>query len=278
MNPGTYPRMNPGDHLDAMPRRFWNKLVDIANWFDRTVAIGGADYKAPPAYRRCNAVQVTNATSLNLDKGAIVALGDSVYDPTEESHLDYFRGAPVFVGTSPNFPADIGRFAVLLKPLGRDEVGPAAIDGVVSCKVYMDKQGRPFADIDPDGIDPTSRLIGKEYGGAEILYVEGQDDEPGDWEYGLKEALVRIGSFNDPDLVVSWTGDLPFGVENTVYVHDASGPTARTIPLWASIVSNFGGPLGQNSSPATMAWAHFHRASGLYELGANTGMMNIPPP
>ena len=276
MNPGTYPRMNPGDHLDAMPRRFWNKLVDIANWFDRTVAIGGADYKVPPAYRRCNAVQVTNATGSNLDKGAIVALGGSVYDPKEESHLDYFRGAPVFVGTAPAFPKDIGRFAVLLKPLGANEVGPAAIDGAAWCKVYMDKKGRPFADIEEAG-DPTARLVGKEYGGAEILYVEGQDDEPGDWEYGLKEALVRIGSFNDPDLVVSWTDDLIFGMANTVYIHDESGPTARTIPLWPSLIAG-ATPLGQNSSPPTMAWAHFHRASGLYELGANVGMMNIPTP
>jgi hypothetical protein len=272
MNPGTYPRMNPTDHLDAMPRAFWNKLVDIANWFDRTEAISGADYKKPPSYRPCSAVRIKNATETNLDKGAIVSISGSVYDPTEETHLDYFRGAPVLVGAVPTFPADIGRFAVLLQPLGADEVGFAAISGEVWCKVKMDFQGRRFADIAFDGVTPTAHLVGNEVGGAEILYIEGMNDAAEDWTEGVKEALVRIGSFNDPDLIVSWEGDLEFGTEKEVYVHDASGPTERTIPLYGSIIGSFSGYALAIVTPGEMAWAHFHRESGIFELGANTRM------
>jgi hypothetical protein len=278
MNPSTYPRMNPGDHLDAMPRRFWNKLVDICNWFDRTEAIGAADYKKPPAFRPCDAVRIKNATETDLDKGAIVAISGSVYDPTEETHLDYFKAAPVLVGSAPVYPDHIGRFAVLLQPLGMDEVGYGAITGMVWCQVEMDFQGRPYADISTSGVGPTSKLYGNEYGGAEILYIEGMNDAPEDWTAGTKHALVRIGSFNNPTLIVSWDGTIEFGTEKEAVVHNIDGPTERTIPLFASIIGSFSGDAQEIATPGEMATAFFHRESGIFELTANTRMLDMPPP
>lgn len=278
MNFSSRPKFNKGDQLSKFPGPAWNELMDMLEWYRRTIPFGRDTKRESPRYRRCNTIRIKNATESNLAVGAIVAINGSVYDPTETDQLDAFRAEPILIGSAPSFPGDIGRFAVLLQPLAADEIGDAATSGVVWCHVDMDAQGRPFADIDREGAAGADNLVGYEYGGAEILYVEGQNDDPEEWTPGLKEALVRIGSFNDPDLIVTWDEDLVFGEENTAYVNGDGGVlTDRTIPLWASIVAG-AEPLPQNSSPATMAWAHFHRASGLYELGANTGMMNVPTP
>jgi hypothetical protein len=272
MDLSSRPKFQPGQLLTEFPGPAWNELMDMLEWYRRTVPFGRDTKHEPPRYRRCNAIRIKNATESNLNAGDIVAIDDSVYDPGEEDELEQFRGEPIFVGTAPTFPADIGRFAVLLEPIEADGIGDAAIDGVVACKVYMDKQGRPFADIEPDGIGPTTHLTAGEFGGAEILYVEDQDEDAEEWEYGTKEALVRIGSFSDPDLVVSWEGNLEFGTPKTAKVHDASGPTERTILLKGSILGSFSGQLLAIVTPGEMALAHFVRTSGVYELGANTRM------
>lgn len=277
MDNSSRPKYLPGQFLTEFPGPAWNELMDMLEWYRRTIPFQRDAKQEPPRYRPCSTVLVKNDTGTNLDRGAIVSFDGCEYDPAEEDQIDLFRATPIFSAGTPAFPGDIGRFAVLLQPLETEAIGHAAISGEVWCKVYMDKQGRPFADIDPDGFSPTDRLTGLEYGGAEILYIEGQDDAAEDWEYGEKHALVRIGDFNQPNHVVSWDDDLVFGVQKTAYIHDASGPTARTIPLWGSILGSGSGPLAC-SSPPQMNWAHFHRYSGLWELGANAFMMVPPPP
>jgi hypothetical protein len=278
VNLSSRPKFNKGDQLSEFPGPAWNELMDMLEWYRRTIPFGRDTKRESPRYRRCNTIRIKNATESNLNVGAIVAINGSVYDPSESDQLDAFRTEPIFVGSSPEFPEDIGRFAVLLQPLAADEIGDAAIDGVVSCQVEMDFQGRPYADISVSEF--TTKLVGAEVGGAEILYIEDMNEAAIDWTAGTKNALVRIGSFNSPELIVSWDGDLEFGTEKTAYVHDASGPTERTIPLYGSILGSISGQALAIVTPGEMAWAHFHRESGLYELGANTRMftsINDPP-
>lgn len=280
MDRHSYPKLKPGDSFDHMPIHVWNELIDLLARSKQTYGQTQASEQKPPNYRPCNAIMVKNATETDLGIGDIVGINGSVYDPTEADQLNRFKFAPIFVGSAPTFPENIGKFAILLEPIRDGKIGLAAIDGIVSCQVEMDFQGRRFADIDPDGVTPTTKLFGNEYGGAEILYIEDMNEAALDWTAGTKNALVRIGSFNDPDLIVSWSGDLEFGTEKTAYVHDADGPTDRTIPLYGSIIGSFSGQLLAIVTPGEMAWAHFHRESGLYELGANTRMfesINDPP-
>jgi len=272
VNLSSRPKFNKGDQLSEFPGPAWNELMDMLEWYRRTIPFGRDTKRESPRYRRCNTIRIKNATESNLAVGAIVAINGSIYDPAESDQLDAFRTEPIFVGSSPEFPEDIGRFAVLLQPLAADEIGDAAIEGIVACKVKMDFQGRRFADIAFDGVTPTAHLVGNECGGAEILYIEDMNEAAEDWTAGVKAALVRVGSFNDPDLIVSWDGDLEYGIEKEAYVHEAGGPTERTIPLYGSIIGGFSGQLLGIASPGEMAWAHFHRESGIFELGANTRM------
>lgn len=270
MDRHSYPKLKPGDSFDHMPIHVWNELIDLLARSKQTYGFTVASEVKPPNYRECNAITIRNATEDDHDIGDILAISGSVYDPAEESELASFKFAPILRGIDPSFPDHIGRFVILLEPIRSGSIGNAVLSGMAWCKVEMDFQGRRFADISASEL--TTKLIGNEVGGAEILYVEGQDDSPGDWTAGTKNALVRIGSFNSPNLIVSWSGDLEFGTEKTAYVHDASGPTERTIPLYGSILGSFSGQALAIATPGEMAWAHFHRESGLYELGANTRM------
>lgn len=264
------PKFRQGDLMTEFPGPAWNELMDMLEWYRRTIPFGRNAEQYSPRYRRCNVIRIKNAVESSLDSGDIVAIGGSVYNPGDTKHLPQFLKEPIFIGSAPSFPEDIGRFAVLLEPIEADGIGDAAIDGIVSCQVEMDFQGRPYADISVEGY--TAKLVGNEVGGAEILYIEDENESEGSWTAGTKNALVRIGSFNSPDLIVSWDGDLEFGTEKTAYVHDASGPTERTIPLYGSILGSFSGQALEIVTPGEGAWAHFHRESGLYELGANTRM------
>ena len=277
MDRHSYPKLKPGDSFDHMPIHVWNELIDLLARSKQTYGFTVASEVKPPNFRECNAITIRNATEDDHDIGDILAISGSVYDPAEESELASFKFAPILRGIDPAFPDHIGRFVILLEPIRSGSIGNAVLSGMAWCKVEMDFRGRPFADIDPLGSQPTTRLVGNEYGGAEILYIEDEDKDPEEWTAGTKNALVRLGSFNSPDLVVSWDGDLEFGMENEAFVHDASGPTERTIPLWASLITSSGGGITA-ASPPLMAWAHFHRESGLFELGANSYMMTIPPP
>lgn len=270
MNFSNRPKFQPGQLLTKFPGPAWNELMDMLEDWKRSGQFRREAKLEPPKYRRCNTIRIKNATEDSLDAGDIVAIGGSVYNPGETKQLAQFLREPIFIGSAPTFPEDIGRFAVLMEPIEADGIGDAAIDGIVSCQVEMDFQGRPYADI--SSAELTTKLIGNEVGGAEILYIEDENESEGSWTAGTKNALVRIGAFNSPDLIVSWDGDLEYGTEKTAYVHDASGPTERTIPLYGSILGSFSGQALAIVTPGEMAWAHFHRESGLYELGANTRM------
>jgi hypothetical protein len=274
MNSHPYPRINPGDSFDAMPSAAWNRLMEMAEWYDRTVRLGTNQEPKPPKFRACNAIHIKNATEVDLDVGDIVAINGSVYDPAEPNDFGSFAFAPILIGTTPEIPTDYGRFAVLLEPIQADGVGYAAISGMVYCTVDMDFQERPFADID----GTTGKLKGYEFGGAEILYIEDMNEDPEEWEAGTKEALVRIGAFNAPDLIVSFSGPLGAGDSPvTANVHDAGGSSVRTISLYGSVaVSN---DIDLLTIPPGFAFAKFHREAGVYELGMNTSVqMDAPPP
>jgi hypothetical protein len=270
MDSARYPRLNPGDTLGSVPAVFWNRLVDIAEWYDQTqLAPALKQAKKTPTPPPYAVVKVKNATEAVLGIGSIVALAGSVFDPGVTQQLSSFRRKPILIGGEPESPADIGRFGIVVEPIPVDGSGDVAVSGFVSCKIDMDFQDRPFADI--IGGD-TGKLKGCEYGGAEIIYVEGMNDDPMEWEAGTKEALVRIGAFNSPPLIVSWDGILEFGTPVTAFVHGDAGRTARTISLEGSIIGSFSGQELEIVNPGELAWAHFHRPSGLFELGANTRM------
>jgi len=275
MNGAHYPRLQPGDTLSEVKAEFWNRLVDMAEEYDRTHGPGFTDPKKPPRFRQFHAIQVKNATEAYLGSGSVVALAGSVYDPAQSAQLNSFRRSPILIGGSPDVPADIGRFGVVVDPIGPDRIGWVAVDGVVSCKVDMDFQGRPYADL--IGGD-TAKLKGLEYGGAEILYIEDMNEDPEEWTAGVKEAIVRIGAFNAPDLIVSFSGPLGAGDSPvTANVHDAGGSSVRTISLYGSVaVSN---DIDLLTIPPGFAFAKFHREAGVYELGMNTSVqMDAPPP
>jgi hypothetical protein len=203
MDRSDFPRILKGETFDHMPQEAWNALMDVARWW--MAGHRGADFRdetEPPRYRRANVIKVKNLTEENLSVGHVVAIDGSLYDPAQAEHLNGYRYEPIFKGTKAEFPDDIGRFAVMLKPVEEDGVTDAVIGGEAYVKIDIKQQCHRFADLIEDDHE---KLESHDYGSAEILHFEGMDDE--EFTPGVKHALVRIGVFYSPKLLFKFTED-----------------------------------------------------------------------
>lgn len=205
-----YPQMLPGDVFDAMPIAAWNDLMAMAREWRGGRGQEFTSESKPPRFRRCNCICIKNVTENDLEAGHIVAISGSLYDPTDDDEKDRYKFEPIFIGGEADSVADIGRFAILQEPITADGLGYAAISGVASCIVDMQRQDQRYADVDFADA-PLNRLKALEYGGAEILHIEGMYDDPDDWEPGEKLAQVRLGAFHSPSVRFVLTGTLTPG-------------------------------------------------------------------
>jgi len=276
MQSGRHPHLQPGETFDEMPAQAWNDMMDVIAWWRNEQQRAKMPQK-PPVFRPCNCIRVRNTTGDQLLAGAIVAIGDSYYDPAESNESNRYKVEPVFDASAPTLvtasPArnDIGCFAVVQETISEDAIGYAAISGVVNVTINMAYQTYRYADI---GELETDKLFGREYGGAEIIHVEGQDDDPEEWEAGDKLALVRIGAFHNPLLCVKWVGSLSPASTITAYVFDDTGvPADPTDPANGGRQITLGCSLNQSSPALSLgdseyAWAQLLRTSGVIELAS----------
>lgn len=275
---GRFPKQTPGMSTPSISAAAWNKLMDMLEWYDREVVHAQKAIRLPKEFHRRNGVLIKNATEQSLNRGNVVAINGSVYDPTKTQQLDFFQDEPIFIGTLPEFPSDIGNFAILQEPIGIDGIGWASTNGVVSCTIDMQYQAHKYADI-YDG--SAGKLKSAEYGGAEILYV--QDMNAVSWSSGEKKALVKLGCFHSPLLCVVWEGALAAASSITAYVYDNTGPgaspstdpDARQITLYGS-QNQYGD--SQTLIHPEFAWAKLHRPTGQIELISSSKQYPLPPP
>lgn len=189
--------------------------MDVAAWYQRTIVHGETSNLQPKTFDRRGCVLIKNASEVDLTTGDIVTISGSCYDPTSSDERELYRSEPIFVGTKPAWPENIGLFGILQEPIpGVEEsgIGWAAINGVVSCTVDIQNQGHHYADIKDD---ETGKLESRTFGGAELLDFEGKNDSAEDWTAGDKLAWVRIGAFHNPILRFKLTEALTAGSHAT---------------------------------------------------------------
>jgi len=121
-------------------------------------------------------VYVKNDTGSDLTKGAVVALGDPIYDDPTGDEAMFLHGELAFTGGTPHETyGDAGKFAVLDQAIGNGNVGVACIQGVVRVKVIFATGTEKWADI-TDG--STATLTAAATGSARILW---RDEPASDW-------------------------------------------------------------------------------------------------
>jgi len=274
MDYSEFPKMQPGVPTPSIPASAWNGAMDAAAWHRRTIVHGQKSEVKPPPYGRCSCVLVKNTTGSHLTTGSVLAIAAAVYDPTSSTQREFYRSEPIFLGAAPtmimSYPErnDIGYFAILQEPISSGSIGWAAIDGIVSCTINMQYQSHRFADISET---ETGKLKSYEYGGAEIINVEDQGEDPGDWTAGDKLALVRLGQFHNPIIPITWVGAFGPASTKTCYTNGqgvtaadpTTDPDARTLT-----VAN---ALGAYSDSITLTFpefglAQFNRESAVFDL------------
>jgi hypothetical protein len=118
---------------DPIPRDegTWNAIIEAGRAVTRGDDLGGGRLRGGVAPTLT--AHVRNDTGGDLEAFAVVALGEPVSDAADEplSH----QTAPIFPATAPAGPTD--PFAVLLEPVGEDELGRAAVAGIVVCDLVV---------------------------------------------------------------------------------------------------------------------------------------------
>jgi len=285
MDYSRFPKVQPGSSTPNISASAWNKLMDIAAWYDREVVHKQLSETKPPLFERRNCILIKNTTGSHLTTGNVLAIRGSVYDPTSSIQREFYRSEPILLGVAPLAdrspdPSDCGYFAILQEPIAAGSIGWAAIDGIVSCTINMRYQLHRYADIGESA--ETDKLLSNEAGGAEIIHVEDQDVDPGEWEAGDKLALVRLGCFHNPLLVVAWDGPLSSSTGAVDgYVFD--GPSAGS-PVTDGRAISLVSSLNKFGEATTLVlpefgYAYMNRYMGLHyaDLVATSRMFPLPP-
>ena len=286
MQHSPFPKMQPGSSTPSIPASSWNVLMDVAAWYQREILHKQISTPKPKPFNRCNCVLVRNDTGGHLTVGNVIGLGGVLYDPTVSVQREFYRSEPIFLGAALNGNAvtypyrnDIGIFGILQEPIADGSVGYAAIDGIVSCTIAMQYQSHRFADIAGGG---GSNLGSNEYGGAEIINVEDQDEDAGDWEAGDKLALVRLGCFHNPLIPVVWVGAFAVSSSITAYTigqpvpaaDPTTDPDARELTI-ANSMNCYGDSI--TLTYPEYGIVQFNRENGQFELLATSKQYPLPP-
>jgi hypothetical protein len=176
-------RVQPGgSFIDAYTAQAFNVFADGAEEAARLRKQFAAGGPPPRQSRNAGVVTVRNDTGADLDRYAVVGLGDPIIDNSE--NLAEFQGRVTFQGETPDIDLHVGKFAVLIEPLPDGKIGLAIAAGVCQVLLTVSAADDRYADIEDA---ETGHLTSGGSGSAQILWKE-TGTGSGKW------AIVRLGT------------------------------------------------------------------------------------
>lgn len=159
-------------------------LVDLANDRDQARHVQRA------RTRPLDLVRVKNESGAARSQWDVLGihLDETLITATENSQ-DLLDQRFVFRGKTPVWPDHIGRWALLIEEIGSNEIGWAAVGGIIAAQINVNHLEHDLADIIDTG--GNGRLESGWHGAAEILVVE-QTVGSSKW------ALLRLGNYESP--------------------------------------------------------------------------------
>ena len=144
----------------------WNSLLDLLQQIDPSQLRRGLSGST-------SLVKVRNAAGVDLDQYAIVALGDPVFDWSD--NLEEFKQNWAVDCVAPDYPTEGETIAILREPLASGAIGLATSVGLTPARVYVDDESDRWALYEAGATDtltscPTivpgavARIIAKEAG------------------------------------------------------------------------------------------------------------------
>lgn len=159
-----------------------------------------------------NTILVKNGSGGARERFDILAFNGTVFDPAEAE--SQYTNRPVLTGHVQTYPADIGNWCVLLKPLASNKIGPAVVGGWVPHKIQVKNASHKYAELASSGGDDQYRLISSNFGGARIL-----NKQTGT---GDKWAVIDIDRDFYGPLMVKLLEDMPAGTSKTATVQTST--------------------------------------------------------
>lgn len=181
MTGDIYKKVQPGDKFQ-LPAKVFNAWIDMAK------AAGWADQGSlgirENMFRQCNLVRVKNDTPWNLPSFSVLGLEDPIMPPVESGTVN-----PVtFHGVTPIVERHSGRFAITIEPIGRGEIGWAAVGGLVPVKLSV-STWLPCKFAEVDNFYKTQALRCSQHGSARVLWRSEPD------YYSMAWGIVRLGEY-----------------------------------------------------------------------------------
>lgn len=161
MASAPYKFVRKGQRKSGLPANVWNALVALLS--PRT----GQRSRPKDLFAQTGIVKVKNNTGATKARYSVLGASDVIIEPA--TNLQEFQAKHALVGATPDVDVHLGRFVVLLDPLGAGEIGRAVVSGIVPAQVLVDKEWHDRADV-VDG--QTSYLGTNETGAATILWKE----------------------------------------------------------------------------------------------------------
>jgi hypothetical protein len=181
----------------------FNSMIDAANYVKNKRTGNSVDIK------RTNSglILIRNDTESDVAIRRVMGFGDTVADPAtaEDQFCEYIA----FKGATPDIDLHVGKWALLLDPIGSGEYGRAAISGEHQAKINVTDESHTHVEIG----DESTLLQSCFYGSAKILWKESGTGE--------KWAVIRLGYVSEGVYLCQATAD-ESGGEITGKVLDAT--------------------------------------------------------
>jgi hypothetical protein len=149
----------------SIPANTWNKLIDLVEPGSRPAA----SYYASDFYRSAIKIYVKNTTGVAQDRFRILGITEPVITASDE--LTEFQSVVHFKGRKPindSYGNHDKHVCVLLEPIDSNEIGLAAIGGIVPVKVSFSSD-HVWADLTNDN---TEYLTSGSTGPYQVVWKE----------------------------------------------------------------------------------------------------------
>ena len=152
-------RLSPGDRWRPTASVL-NGYQDAADYVESIKRSGGA-IPGAGAGPQPAVMTVRNDSGDDCERFAVLGIDRPIFLPDDS--IDAFTSRVAVSGVEPTVEDHRGRFVVLLRPLAKGEMGPAAVAGAVQVRVYVNSRHDRCCDV----IEPvTSRKRSVTWGRA----------------------------------------------------------------------------------------------------------------
>jgi predicted aconitase with swiveling domain len=159
----------------------YNAAMEAAEAYERTLRGQSVPSAATAAFNQ-TVVDVRNMLDSPLQRSYVVGLGDWLFDPDNDEHLNELAENICVQAVQPDITKHLDRFGVLPSDLVAGEVGPAVVGGLIVAQVQMVDAADLYCTLDDGNV---GNLKSAAHGRGRILKVQTGT--------GVKWALIELG-------------------------------------------------------------------------------------